>query len=299
MSRSHTLCILALAAGFLAFASSAKAATPKQILSDLAANQTHSWIDNSLGFDKLTARYKAGERINVTCGFVSEVARRLLVEAGYTARVVQTITLEEFDSLNDGHAMVEVWADRRWRLYDVDANIRAVDAQGQGISLVEQMVAVKEGRALWEPIADDAPFREDEPNLVLRELAREVFADVDGFYRRVMGIAFLPADAAGTGNDGLYYIDDSQTERLRAAGLLSGRYLTTPTIWWNLTGVGPVPRSSASVAPAAEPVTAVAPAPIAPAVKPSCAKLKRQYRKTHTKKALRKYRRCVRTSRSA
>jgi hypothetical protein len=299
MSRSHTLCILALAAGFLAFASSAKAATPKQILSDLAANQTHSWIDNSLGFDKLTARYKAGERINVTCGFVSEVARRLLVEADYTARVVQVITHQEFDNLNDGHAMVEVWADRRWRLYDIDANIRAVDAQGQGISLVEQMVAVKEGRALWETIADDALFREDEPNLALRELARQVFADPESFYERVMGTAFLPTDAAGTGNTGLYYIDDSQTERLRAAGLLAGRILATPTIWWNLTGVGPVPKSSASIAPVVEPATTVVPAPIALAVKRSCTKVKRQYRKTHTKKALRKYRRCVRTSRSA
>jgi hypothetical protein len=177
MSRSHTICILALAAGFLAFASSAKAATPKQILSDLAANQTHSWIDNGLGFDKLTARYKAGERINVTCGFVSEVARRLLVEAGYTARVVQVITHQEFDWLNDGHAMVEVWADRRWHLYDVDANLRAVDPLGRGLSLVEQMQAVKNGSALWEPIADDALFREDEPNVTLRELIREVFAD--------------------------------------------------------------------------------------------------------------------------
>jgi hypothetical protein len=295
MSRiAYTLCLLAIAIGFFILGATAHAATPKQILSDLAANQTHSWIDNSLGFDKLTARYKAGERINVTCGFVSEVARRLLVEAGYTARVVQVITHQEFDGLNDGHAMIEVAADGRWHLYDVDANVRATDAQGRGMSLLEQMDAVREDRALWEPIAFDPLFREDEPDTYLREKVREVFADPESFYERVMGTAFLPADAAGTGNGGLYYIDDSQTERLRAAGLLAGRVLASPATWYNLTGVlvtAPAPvRAIAPAVAVAAPEVALP----APKVKRSCVTQKRRYRTTRTRKALRQYRRCLR-----
>jgi hypothetical protein len=269
MSRiAYTLCLLAIAIGFFILGATAHAATPKQILSDLAANQTHSWIDNGLGFDKLTARY--------------------------TARVVQVITHQQFDGLNDGHAMIEVAADGRWHLYDVDANVRATDAHGRGMSLLEQMDAVRERRALWEPIASDPLFREDEPDEFLREKVREVFADPESFYERVMGTAFLPADAAGTGNGGLYYIDDSQTERLRAAGLLAGRVLASPATWYNLTGVlvtAPAPvRAIAPAVAVAAPEVALP----APKVKRSCVTQKRRYRTTRTRKALRQYRRCLR-----
>jgi hypothetical protein len=303
MSRSRTICTLALAVGFLAFATSAKAATPNQILSNLASQQTHSWIDNSLDFDGQYARYKAGHRLNIACGYVSELGRRLLAEQGYVSRVVQVITKEPWNYLSDGHAMLEVWHEGQWTLYDVDANVEAVDASGRGVSLETQMVAVREGRAYWREIANDPLYREDEPNLQFRELAAQIFGDPEAFYRRMMGISFYPTDAAGTGWYGVYYIDSSQTERLRTAGLLVGRSLADPKTWYNLTGV----NVTAAAPVVAAPTRQVQTAPAAPVVTPttptiqrrSCTKLKRQYRRTHTKRALRKYRRCVRTSRFA
>jgi hypothetical protein len=107
-----------------------------------------------------------------------------------------------------------------------------------------------------------------------------------------MGTAFLPTDAAGTGNNGLYYIDDSQTERLRAAGLLAGRYLATPTIWHNLTGVLVTdPARSLAVAPVVQTPEATS---SVPKLRRSCLAQKRRYRTMRTRKALRQYRRCLR-----
>lgn len=303
----------ALAAATLVVAllapTAARADTPGQILRDLAANQTHSWTDNSIGYRAMVDRYKAGERLNVTCGYVSEVARRLLVEAGYTARVVQVITRDEFDGLNDGHAMVEVFADRRWRLYDVDANARAVDTAGQGVSLVEQIEAVKQDRAYWEPLADDPLFREDEPDEFLREAIRKVFADPAAFYKRIMGTAFLPRDPEGTGNGGLYYVDADQTNRLRENGLLAGRYLADAATWFNLTGVELAelavetkPATAATLEIVEPPAPAAAP-PALPAVTNTTAaptvlnaRTASRHRNAHrtTKRACRKHRRCAR-----
>jgi hypothetical protein len=65
----------------LAMAAPASAATPEAIMADLAANQTHSWVDDGIGFDAMRAKYEAGERLFVTCGNVAEIGRRLLREA--------------------------------------------------------------------------------------------------------------------------------------------------------------------------------------------------------------------------
>jgi hypothetical protein len=235
----------------LALPASAAAATPDQILRDLAAHQIHSWTDNSIGFPAMVAKYQAGERLNITCYYVSEVARQLLHAAGYPARVVETITREPFNDFDDGHSMVEVFTGGQWQLYDIDANERAVDANGAGISLVDQAEAVREGRALWEPIASDPLYRTDEPDTTLRDQIAALFADPAAFYQRVMGILFLPRSATGTIFKGMYYVDPDGTSILQAHGI-TGRYLTTPAVWAILTTTDQVP---------ALPVTAKSPVP--------------------------------------
>jgi len=275
--------ILLTALAFLTATSQAAAAqTPDQILGQLAARQTHSWIDNATGVAAQVAWYKAGGHLNVTCGYVSEIARRLLVEQGYTARRVEVITTEPWDGFNDGHAMVEVFYQGHWQLYDVDANAKAVDAAGTPVQLAQQIKAVKQGTARWQPIASDPLYRADEPDPVLRDLAVKIFTDPDRFYRRVMGIALLPTDAAGAGGR-MYYIDSSQKARLDA--LRPGHYvLASPATWSNLTASLPATSSTAAV-----PATSVV---RAAHKRRGCRSLKRRYRRVHTRRAYRKWMRC-------
>jgi hypothetical protein len=213
----------------------ASAATPDTILRDLAANQTHSWVDNGLSFEAMEAKYHSGQRLYVTCGNVAEVGRRLLRSAGYNARVVQSITRETFDYVNDGHLLLEVLVGDRWELYDVDANARAVDANGRGISLMEQVTAVQTGTAHWEMIATDPLWNENDPNTFGVSIARDIFTNPEPFYRRVMGIPLLPAADDGRIAFGTFFWDGQQRWRLWAYTGGSTRHLATDAKWSYLT----------------------------------------------------------------
>jgi hypothetical protein len=237
MSRSHILCILALAAGFLTFASSAKATTPHQILSHIAQNQTHSWANDGIGIAGMAAKYHSGQRLYVTCGNVSEFARQILAGAGYRSRVVQTLTRDAWDYSNDGHLMTEVYYNGRWQLYDLDFNVRAVDADGHGIGVVAQVAAVRAGTARWQTIATDTLLNENEPNQALLENARRNISDMRVFYRRVMGLPLLPKDPYGQINYGTWYWDASQIQRLSAYPGGSTREVALPSVWMDLTGL--------------------------------------------------------------
>src|SRR5919205_1213446 len=67
--QARTLTAVLAAAVVLLLPAAANAAqTPEQILSALAANQTHSWVDDGIGYPAMLAKVKAGERLYVTCG---------------------------------------------------------------------------------------------------------------------------------------------------------------------------------------------------------------------------------------
>jgi len=282
----------------LTVAPAAHAETPDEIVGALAANQTHSWIDDGIGFDQMMIRYRAGDRLYVTCGNVAEIARRLLRDAGYPARVVQTLTLGEFDEISDGHLMTELFADGRWQLYDLDANVRAVDESDRGLSVLEQAQAVQEHRALWEPIADDPLYRDDEPDPVLRDLAIRIFTAPEAFYEHVMGVPLLPRDSAGTVNEGMYFHDPAQIERL-AAYKHGWRFVADDAIWQRLTMTSDPPPAPTPVAPKPAVPVLVTPPAVPAATSPqveqprrSCQHLKRRYRRTHSRSDRRRYARC-------
>lgn len=253
---------------FALTASLAQAAqTPDQILSALAAQQTHSWVDNPLGYDALEAKYKAGGRLYVTCGFVSEVARRLLVEAGYHARVVGAVTLEPYDRMNDGHAMVEVWQNQRWELYDVDSNAKAVDANGNGVGVVDQVAAVQAGTAHWQDIATDPLWFTDEPDADLRALAESAFSDLVATHKRLLGVALLPRDPSGVGGYMLFH-DAGQAQRL--ADYVGAVYRLTTDEQWDALRTS-LPQAPPAPAPASVPAPppAVVASPIEQPVAPT------------------------------
>jgi hypothetical protein len=190
----------------------------------------------------------------VSCGNVAELARELLREAGYPARVVQVITDDEFNYFDDGHLMTEVFYEGRWQLYDVDANLRAVDANGDGVPLVDQLAAVQAGTARWEAIATDPLYLQTEPDPTLRALAARIFSDPVGYYRHVMGVALLPSDPAGTVNGPMLYHDATQQAHL-SAYQAGWRRFATDGEWQTLTTTpDPLPAPTPPPAPAPPPI---------------------------------------------
>jgi hypothetical protein len=245
-------------------------ATPDEILSHLAQDQTHSWVDDAIGFPAMMRLYAEGEHLYVTCGNAAEIGRELLYDAGYVGRVVQVITDGPFDYTNDGHLMLEVWLDGRWQLYDVDANVRAVDANGNGVALIDQVAAIQADTGQWQQIADDPLYNVNEPDPNLLALAEQVFSDPAAFYLHVMGVALLPGNSDGTDNGPMLYHDPAEAAHLEYYP--GWRRLATDDEWATLTTTAdplPQPVLAPRIRPPAPqptpppPQPAPAPAPVA------------------------------------
>ena len=124
---------LALAAAILPLALSAPAAaadTPRQALAQLAAHQVHGWADAHLAYPELEARIAAGVPRAGSVRVVSILGLRLTERLGVSARLVGAFANQRGDMLDvpddtlESHAMLEVWEQDRWVVYDLDGNVR-------------------------------------------------------------------------------------------------------------------------------------------------------------------------------
>jgi len=150
---THAAAVVALL--IVACTEPAIAASVEDEMRHIAANTTHGWTQNRLSTPELSARLDRGERLTITCASISQLAiLRLRTRLGVDARLVGSVTLEEPDTFNDGHIMVEVAnrARNRWELYDLDNNLQPVDAAGEPIT-IQQFVNARERR--YRVLADD------------------------------------------------------------------------------------------------------------------------------------------------
>jgi hypothetical protein len=114
------------------------------LLSALSWIHSHGNIDDKLSMEQLAkkARYS---KLLITCGTVSGWSNYLLRSKGIKSRLVQGLTLGEWNSYDDGHSLIEVWRDKwnKWVLYDVDLGSYFVDKiSGVPMSLIEFAEAV-------------------------------------------------------------------------------------------------------------------------------------------------------------
>jgi hypothetical protein len=205
LGMARTLAVLGVLTLFLTTAVQSAPASPRpngkatKVLAGIAAHQIHGYSGDSLPAEDLEARLAAGDTIVVSCGTVARLGVLAVWRAGYQARLVGSFTREPLNGRDDGHIMMEVRLRKGWTLYDLDNN-RAAPA---GVGIVEQ---VRDPR--WRLIAHDAPYDEaeiaqgDDP-----EYDRAMFADLDRWYRRVLGVAWIEAHST------IYFHDVQQRDR--------------------------------------------------------------------------------------
>lgn len=92
------------------------------LLSGLSWIITHGNSDNEKSFEELTAK-ALSDKLYLTCGHASNWIVHTLMKLGIPARVVMTLTLEPWNSYDNGHNMVEVKTGNRWILFDIDNNL--------------------------------------------------------------------------------------------------------------------------------------------------------------------------------
>lgn len=96
---------------------------PLPVISGMQWIFTQSYVENSLTNAQLTniAKY---DKLRISCGKAVAYMTWLMPQFGYQARYAGAITQEQWNYVNDGHAMVEIYIDGEWILFDLAFNTR-------------------------------------------------------------------------------------------------------------------------------------------------------------------------------
>lgn len=89
------------------------------LLSSLTWMHSHGLMDDPKKYDVLINIAKT-RKIHQICGKFSYFCHRILSSLGIPCRVVVLLTLEKWNSYNNGHTLLEVFNGRSWELWDVD-----------------------------------------------------------------------------------------------------------------------------------------------------------------------------------
>lgn len=108
---------------------------PLPVISAMQWIFTQSYTDNLLTNTQLTnvAKY---DKLRISCGKAVAYMTWLMPQFGYPARYAGAITHKQWNYVNDGHAMVEIYMDGKWVLFDLAFNARFW-RDGQPLSLYD------------------------------------------------------------------------------------------------------------------------------------------------------------------
>ena len=114
------------------------------LLSSIAWIYSHGNKDDEKDYSEILTKAK-NEKIFATCGIISNWSVQFLKECGIKARIVAVLTLDDWNSYDNGHILIEVFRDElnKWVLYDID-NDAFFSSNGNPLSLLEFVKKVKE-----------------------------------------------------------------------------------------------------------------------------------------------------------
>ncbi len=184
---------------------------PHALLSGIAWIVSHGRLDGGKSPQVLAESAKT-RKLFMTCGSVSSWAVSVLRDHGFRARTVSSVTLENWNTYDNGHAMLEMSRKDagKWVLYDVTANA-FFTREGTPLSLVEFAYAVMAGLEYeMVPIAADTTldvsgFRSPDGTADYTFHAERLFGDARQWYRRIMEVPMIEG----------FHFDEANRERIR------------------------------------------------------------------------------------
>lgn len=92
------------------------------ILGGLSALQVHGYRDMQKPQDELKAMLPTCSFVGITCGTIASLSASILADLGFRTRSVGSMTLDDWNTYDNGHALFEVYCPRaeKWILADVD-----------------------------------------------------------------------------------------------------------------------------------------------------------------------------------
>jgi len=114
------------------------------LLSSIAWMYSHGNQDDEKNYSEILSKAKK-EKIFATCGTISNWSIQFLKEHGIKARIIAVLTLDEWNSYDNGHILIEVFREEleKWVLYDIDNDVFFTN-NGNPLSLLEFTKRVKE-----------------------------------------------------------------------------------------------------------------------------------------------------------
>jgi hypothetical protein len=183
---------------------------PHALLSGIAWIVSHGRPDGGKSPQELAESAKT-RKLFMTCGSVSPWAVSVLRDHGFGARTVSSITLENWNTYDNGHAMLEMFRKDagKWVLYDVTANA-FFTRRGTPLSLVEFAYAVMAGleyevvRIAADTTLDVSGFRSPDGTADYTFHAERLFGDGHQWYRRILEVPMIEG----------YYFDEANREKI-------------------------------------------------------------------------------------
>jgi hypothetical protein len=199
---------------------------PVVIINGVQWLTTQSYVDDGLTNDQLTAKAQYS-KVRTACGYSTLWCMSLLQPLGYQVRMVNAITAETFhNTTNDGHAMMEIYLNGKWVVFDFSYDIRFWK-NGIPLNLKEVNENLPDGYDI-EQMTTDTSY--DVTGLMLNGYSLSVLfeplADMNllrDYFSRVLEITLVTAD--GT----CYYWDTRKQTEFTAWHYI----LMTQSAWMN------------------------------------------------------------------
>ncbi len=186
------------------------------LLSSVAWIYSHGNSDNSKNFEEINTK-ALSSKIFGTCGAISIWIQGILESENINSRIVQTLTLDDWNTYDNGHTMIEVYRNdlEKWVLYDLDNNAY-FSKNGVPLSLIEFVDAVKNNNYEMNILSSDTTL--DVSNFVSQNdyefafYAESVYANentLKNWYKRVIQMPMIGE------NEISYFTTSNNDERKR------------------------------------------------------------------------------------
>lgn len=186
------------------------------LLSSVAWIYTHGNSDTGKDIEQLNKK-ALDSKIFGICATISNWIQHILSDHGIKSRMVQTITLDGWNTYDNGHTLIEVYRDdyNKWVVYDLDNNAYFV-SDGLPLSLYEFMISVRNDNYEMIFIADDTKLDVSNFKNVngyeYAFLSENISANEDTlrkWYQRVIQVPLILV------NDDVFYTVDNENEKER------------------------------------------------------------------------------------
>jgi len=186
----------------------------ENLLSAISWIYSHGNSDSGKSFDELNQKAMHSKIFGI-CSTISFWILETLQEQNITARLVQTITLDEWNTYDNGHTMIEVYRDdlKKWVIYDLDNNA-FFTYNGIPLSLVEfaNHIQYDDYEIVYissDTKVDISNFKSSDNNYDYAFVAESISSNEDtlrNWYNRVIQVPLIQNE------DLEFYFSDSQNQ---------------------------------------------------------------------------------------